>query len=227
MTQSRSTAVLFALAGQRLREQRERLGLSQSEFAARGGVKKLAQIRYEKGERRPSASYLLGIARAGADVAYIVTGQRASPRDALKNVEIATKAIAMLGVQDGETCRAQRALPTLRPDLQGRRRDGRGSMTLGARLRQERKRLRLTQAELARWGETCRKTQVRYETDTRSPAAPYLVSIAAAGIDVTYVLLGIPGAVAHPGSVLTGTLEESSFPVAALTGRQDGPDESL
>ena len=60
----------------RLREERERLGLNQVEFGSIGGVKKLAQINYEKGERHPDSAYLAAIAAAGADVLYILTGQR-------------------------------------------------------------------------------------------------------------------------------------------------------
>lgn len=61
---------------ERLRSERERLGLNQVEFGALGGVKKLAQINYEKGERHPDSMYLAAIAAAGADVLYILTGQR-------------------------------------------------------------------------------------------------------------------------------------------------------
>lgn len=64
---------------ERLREERVRLGLNQVEFGALGGVKKLAQINYEKGERVPDGSYLAAVAAAGADVLYILTGQRANP----------------------------------------------------------------------------------------------------------------------------------------------------
>lgn len=63
--------------GTRLREERERLAMNQAEFGAVGGVKKLAQLNYEKGERMPDAAYLAAIAAAGADVLYIVTGLRA------------------------------------------------------------------------------------------------------------------------------------------------------
>lgn len=62
--------------GDRLREERERLGLSQSELAEHGGIKKGAQINYEKGDRSPDTDYLHGIMAAGADVCYIVTGMR-------------------------------------------------------------------------------------------------------------------------------------------------------
>ena len=63
----------------RLREERERLGLNQVEFGSIGGVKKLAQINYEKGERHPDSAYRGAIAAAGADVLYILTGQRSQP----------------------------------------------------------------------------------------------------------------------------------------------------
>lgn len=62
--------------GSRLREERERLGYNQSDFGEVGGVKKLAQFNYEKGERVPDAMYLSAIAAIGADVLYILTGQR-------------------------------------------------------------------------------------------------------------------------------------------------------
>jgi transcriptional regulator with XRE-family HTH domain len=62
--------------GNRLREERNRLGLNQTDFAGLGMVKKGAQIKYESGERMPDALYLSAIAAAGADVNYILTGQR-------------------------------------------------------------------------------------------------------------------------------------------------------
>ncbi|WP_175784262.1 helix-turn-helix domain-containing protein [Burkholderia ambifaria] len=65
--------------GDRLREERVRLGLSQEDFGAIGGVKKLAQGNYEKGMRVPDAAYLAAIAAAGVDVLYVVTGTRAVP----------------------------------------------------------------------------------------------------------------------------------------------------
>ncbi|MCB1909964.1 MAG: helix-turn-helix transcriptional regulator [Rhodocyclaceae bacterium] len=51
--------------------------MSQSAFGEAGGVRKQAQLKYEKGERAPDASYLSAIANTGADVQYIVTGVRA------------------------------------------------------------------------------------------------------------------------------------------------------
>lgn len=62
--------------GGRLKQERDRLGLSQADCAARGGVQRRAQINYEQNERLPDAGYLLGLAFAGADIQYIVTGVR-------------------------------------------------------------------------------------------------------------------------------------------------------
>ncbi|MNU99237.1 hypothetical protein D3C71_893640 [compost metagenome] len=62
---------------ERLTEERLRLGFGQGEFAAVGGVGRGAQANYEKGLRQPDMAYLEAIARAGADVLYIVTGARA------------------------------------------------------------------------------------------------------------------------------------------------------
>lgn len=62
--------------GERLREERERLGFSQLALADIAGVKRNAQGNYEKGERLPDAAYLAAIAGVGVDVKYVVTGVR-------------------------------------------------------------------------------------------------------------------------------------------------------
>ncbi|MCY1295835.1 hypothetical protein D9M71_116230 [compost metagenome] len=64
--------------GDRLREERERLGFSQTVFAETGGVQKRAQINYEQGERFPGVDYLAAVAKLGVDAQYIVTGERSS-----------------------------------------------------------------------------------------------------------------------------------------------------
>ncbi|MBS7660533.1 helix-turn-helix domain-containing protein [Pseudomonas lalucatii] len=62
--------------GDRLREERERLRLSQAAFGEIGGVKANAQGKYESGERFPGADYLASVAERGVDVLYVVTGER-------------------------------------------------------------------------------------------------------------------------------------------------------
>lgn len=71
---------LFNSIGERLREVRENMGLSQTafaEFAERtgaAGTTRQSQSLYEKGKRMPDAAYLSAIAANGADVLYILTG---------------------------------------------------------------------------------------------------------------------------------------------------------
>lgn len=60
----------------RLKEERKRLGLNQSQLGAAGGVSKGAQINYESGARAPDATYLSAISSAGIDVPYLFTGHR-------------------------------------------------------------------------------------------------------------------------------------------------------
>ena len=60
--------------GLRLRQERERLGLSQKSFGEIGGVEANAQGRYENGDRAPKADYLSRVAVRGVDVLYVLTG---------------------------------------------------------------------------------------------------------------------------------------------------------
>lgn len=60
--------------GERLREERVRLGFNQADFAAIAGVAKTSQFNYEKGDRSPDAEYLAAVAQRGVDILYVVTG---------------------------------------------------------------------------------------------------------------------------------------------------------
>lgn len=66
----------FVGIGERLKEERERIGLNQTEFAAKAGASKNSQYNYEKGERSPDAAYLAAADEMGVDVLYVVTGRR-------------------------------------------------------------------------------------------------------------------------------------------------------
>lgn len=63
------------------------------------------------------------------------------------------------------------------------------NMTLCERLVEERKRLGLTQARFAELGGVSKRSQIAYEQG-RPPTTDYLVAIAAAGVDVLYVVTG-------------------------------------
>lgn len=63
---------------ERLREERKRLKLNQTQLAALAGTTKNSQLNYEKGNVCPNAVYLAAIAAAGVDVQYVLTGQRSA-----------------------------------------------------------------------------------------------------------------------------------------------------
>ncbi len=65
--------------GSRIREERERLALRQSDFAELVRVSTTTQGNYERGERVPDAVYLWLAAAQGVDVLYVVTGNKADP----------------------------------------------------------------------------------------------------------------------------------------------------
>ena len=82
----------ICVIGQRLKEERERLGYNQTDFAALAGAAKRTQIDWEKGVSSPTAEQLAAFAAAGADVLYILTGQRSgavAPTPVLKPEEAA------------------------------------------------------------------------------------------------------------------------------------------
>ena len=73
--------------GERLREERVRLGMSQTTFGEVGGVTKKTQMLYEGGERAPDAGYLAAAAESGVDVRYVITGQRDAPAQEVPTTE--------------------------------------------------------------------------------------------------------------------------------------------
>lgn len=75
--------------GERLREERGRLGLNQSDFAALAGVTKKTQMLYESDERSPKADYLAALGKANVDVLYVLTGQRSMSESSLNPEEAA------------------------------------------------------------------------------------------------------------------------------------------
>jgi transcriptional regulator with XRE-family HTH domain len=110
--------------GDRLREERERLCLNQTDFAQKGSVTRRSQSHYETGKRSPDAEYLAAISEIGVDVLYVLTGKRAVKNDeSAKEVhetqkieQLPVDAEALAGVIEGvETALANRRL-RLAPD---------------------------------------------------------------------------------------------------------------
>ncbi|SEA66183.1 hypothetical protein SAMN05192564_102603 [Paraburkholderia sartisoli] len=103
------------------------------------------------------------------------------------------------------------------------------------RLKQERRRLDLNQAELANAGGVQKHAQLNYEKGLRYPDASYLAGIAEVGVDVLYLLTGRtsdPATLALDGDVerlLAGYRELKPREkrgvlalVAAITGATEG-----
>lgn len=65
--------------GKRLKEERERLGISQADFANACGVGRTAQFNYEIGKRNPSGKYLHAAGELGVDTGYVLFGERSTP----------------------------------------------------------------------------------------------------------------------------------------------------
>ncbi len=62
--------------------------------------------------------------------------------------------------------------------------------TYGERLKHERLRLKLTQAQMAHAGGVKRQAQGFYERDVTLPRAPYLAAITMLGVDVLFIITG-------------------------------------
>ena len=69
--------ILISLGvGERLREERERLGKNQTDFGVSAGVSRGTQKAYELESSSPDVRYLSGLQELGVDVHYVLTGSR-------------------------------------------------------------------------------------------------------------------------------------------------------
>jgi transcriptional regulator with XRE-family HTH domain len=104
--------------GERIREERERLGFSQPAFAALAEASKSSQASWEKETAYPNVKALAVWARVGVDVSYVVTGARSSSAATLASDEmelvrlfraapLAVKAAAIGALQGGSTGTSQ------------------------------------------------------------------------------------------------------------------------
>ena len=75
---SKTFSTILAGFGGRLRQERERLGLTQAQLAEIGGVKRLAQSQYERESSYPTVRYLTSIGEAGIDLSFALFGQAPS-----------------------------------------------------------------------------------------------------------------------------------------------------
>lgn len=86
------------MLGERLKIERERLGMNQVDFAELAETTKNSQIKYEKGLISPKADYLLAVSQAGVDLMYVLTGKRSGGME-----ESIERAMNAAGISDGST----------------------------------------------------------------------------------------------------------------------------
>ena len=77
------------LLGARLREERERLGLSQLVFGALGDISLRTEQDWERGVSAVKSDFLNIVAQHGVDVLYVVTGERLSAKLTLDPIQSA------------------------------------------------------------------------------------------------------------------------------------------
>jgi len=61
--------------GKRLRQERERLGLSQKELAEAAGVRRITVYQYERGDRRPSTDFIVALLPSGFSLQNLFFGE--------------------------------------------------------------------------------------------------------------------------------------------------------
>ncbi|MFZ5884565.1 MAG: helix-turn-helix domain-containing protein [Chloroflexota bacterium] len=59
----------------RIKAWRHALGLTQDEFARKAGMSKASLVGYEVGQRKPGSEALAAIARTGANMTWLLTGE--------------------------------------------------------------------------------------------------------------------------------------------------------
>lgn len=69
-----------SLFGNRLKEERKKLSLTQLEVAEKCNITREAWGKYERGQNMPGSEVLLSFSNLGADIAYIFTGVRSAPQ---------------------------------------------------------------------------------------------------------------------------------------------------
>lgn len=72
---------LNSLIGGRIKEERQRLGLKQTEIAEKAGISREMWGKYERGVAIPGGEVLFSFAAAGADIQYLMTGLRPNTPD--------------------------------------------------------------------------------------------------------------------------------------------------
>lgn len=104
------------MIGNRLKEERKRLGYNQEDFAAVAGITRRPYAEWEASKTFPNAEQLAALSSVGADVQYIVTGARSEmaltpdERELLRlfrDASLAIKAAAIGALKGASTARQE------------------------------------------------------------------------------------------------------------------------
>lgn len=82
--------------GTRLRQERERLGLTLGDFGLLGQVNRMTQMRYETGSNFPTIEYLHKLGQHGVNTMFIETGLQASDLVPFNDLEAFSHAIDLI-----------------------------------------------------------------------------------------------------------------------------------
>lgn len=85
--------------GERLRKERERLGLNQADFGKIARITRESQGNYEGNKRSPKNEYWLTIASIGVDVQYVLTGVYSANLDEVVSHLVQTHGLVASGRQ--------------------------------------------------------------------------------------------------------------------------------
>ena len=80
------------MIGERIREERSRLDLNQSDMADIAGVGKRTIIDWEKDRSSPTAQHLVKLSAVGVDTTYILTGVRTNTAEMFVAQKLAASA---------------------------------------------------------------------------------------------------------------------------------------
>ncbi|MCZ4065626.1 transcriptional regulator [Oxalobacter aliiformigenes] len=181
-------------AHDRLRLERESLGMTQDVFAEKAGIVRNTQGLYESGKRKPNIEYLKRIHALGVDITYVITGVPAK-KDMADSHAIEESANIAVNLSKDEVSPLVKNEKDQRVDydeLLRRLTLAPGDITcMGKRIRFVRNQLRYSAGAIARMCNVSEDIWHEYEDGTRLIDSKVLHALSYLGCDVLYMLTGI------------------------------------
>lgn len=179
--------------GARLRLERIRTGHTVNSLAEAVGVSRNTITNWQNRTSAPTLDHLAKLSTLGFDVGFVLTGNYV-PRAATDlaritpEIEELTRRLRPLLVQFHDFVAAVLPPePTAAPALSA---DAIGKCQIGARLREERRRLRMSTEAFADACSIGRNTLMDWQAGKSSPPADRMAALALVGVDVLYVITG-------------------------------------